>query len=115
MSQRDRWSSVQNQFKGDFMRRCSVILAVAGVGAALSGGSVAAQDKAAYEHRSIERYVALFHSLDGNRDAAVSLSEAEGSVDFLPVFDDIDIDRDGVVTRSELDRFLAHRYRASQP
>jgi len=44
----------------------------------------------------------------------VSRSEAQGNIDFTVAFDDMDINRDGVVTKAELDRFLALRYGASR-
>ena len=94
------------------MRRTCVGLMIVGTLAASSGVDVAAQDKAAYERRSIERYVALFTWLDRNHDDAVSRSEAQGDVNFLPVFDDIDINRDGIVSKAELDRFLTLQYGA---
>jgi len=42
-------------------------------------------------------------------------AEAAGDLNFLPVFDDADIDRDGIVSKAELDRFLTLRYGASPP
>ena len=95
------------------MLKSAGMLIVAGVMAALISANVAGQDKAAYERRSIDRYVTLFNSLDGNRDDAVSLLEAHGNVNFTADFDEIDINRNGIVTRSELDRFLTLRYGAS--
>ena len=94
------------------MRNTCVGLMMVGILAASSGLDVAAQDKAAYERRSIERYVTLFTWLDRDRDEAVSRSEAQGDVNFLPIFDDIDINRDGIVSKAELDRFLTLRYGA---
>jgi hypothetical protein len=94
------------------MRNVLATMTIAGLLAASAGNDVAAQDKAAYERRSIEGYVTLFTWLDRDRDNAVSRLEAEGDVNFLPVFDDIDIDRDGIASKAELDRFLALRYGA---
>ena len=78
--------------------------------AALIVGNAPAQDKASYEQRTIARYVELLAWLDQDRNGDVSRTEAAGSIDFAPVFDDIDINRDGIVTKAELDRFLASRY-----
>lgn len=68
--------------------------------------SVAAQDKIEYDRRNATRYLDLFQMLDRDNDGVVSWSETQGDVNFLPRFDDIDIDRDGRVTKSELYRYL---------
>jgi len=67
------------------------------------------QEKQAYEQRAKARYVELFAWLDRDKDDDVSRSEADGNVEFTAAFDDIDINRDGVVTRAELDRFLQQK------
>lgn len=97
------------------MRNVLGTLSIAGLLAASLGPGAAAQDKATYERRAIERYVALFAWLDLDHDNAVSRAEAAGDLNFLPVFDDADIDRDGIVSKAELDRFLTLRYGASPP
>jgi hypothetical protein len=79
----------------------------------LLGGTVNAADadlQAQYERRAAERYVALFGSLDLDRDASVSRAEAKGDLNFGPRFDDMDINRDGFVTAAELQRFIALEY-----
>ena len=78
--------------------------------AALAGTNVAAQDQAAYEQRSIARLVELFSGLDTDRDGRVTRLEAAGDLNFLPVFNDVDINRDGIATKDELDRYLELRY-----
>ena len=95
------------------MRRISKLMIVATQLAALTGENAIADDKAEYERRSIENYVQLFAWLDRDQDGAVSRSEAQGNVHFTAVFDDIDINRDGSVTKEELDRFLALRFGAT--
>ena len=50
-----------------------------------------------------------FASLDYDRNAGVSRAEAHGNVDLTAAFDDMDIDRNGVVTKAALDRFLTLR------
>ena len=69
-----------------------------------------AQDKAAYDRRSAARYLELFQALDIDRDGTVTRLEAQGDVNFTPRFNDIDINRDGIVTRDELDRFLEREH-----
>jgi hypothetical protein len=45
-----------------------------------------------------------------DQDEKMTRVEADGNVEFTATFDDIDINRDGSVTRSELERFLTHRF-----
>jgi hypothetical protein len=75
--------------------------------ALIVASAVAAQDRDAYDRRNVARDLELFRSLDADSDGAVSATEAQGDVNFLPRFDALDIDRDGRVTRSELHRYLA--------
>ena len=37
-------------------------------------------------------------------------SEAHGDLNFTPSFNDMDINRDGIVTKAELDRVLEQEY-----
>jgi Ca2+-binding EF-hand superfamily protein len=84
-------------------------LAVAALAVALS--SSAAEDaKSEFDRRAAERYVSLFQALDLDNDRMVSRAEARGDLNFAPMFDDMDINRDGYVTAEELQRFIAQRY-----
>ena len=65
-----------------------------------------ADDRAEYQKRVAMRYVNLFQELDRDRDGRVTRVEAAGDLNFLPAFADMDIDRDSVVTTDELRRFL---------
>ena len=76
----------------------------------VAGAGAQAQDKAAYDRRSVARYLELFQALDIDRDGAVTRLEAHGDVNFTPRFNDMDINRDGIVTRAELDRFLEREH-----
>ena len=69
-----------------------------------------AQDKAAYEQRSVARFDQQFASLDCDRNAEVSRAEAHGNVDLTAV----DIDRNGVVTKAAVDHFLTLRWGAAR-
>ena len=71
-----------------------------------------ADDKSEYDRRSAERYRSLFQSLDRNGDRVVTLSESYGDLNFSPVFNDMDINRDEAVTAEELNRYLEQRYGA---
>jgi Ca2+-binding EF-hand superfamily protein len=76
----------------------------------ISCASVGAQDRAEFNRRGVARYLELFQSLDRDGDGAVTRSEAQGDLNFLPSFNDMDINRDGIVTKAELDRFLEQEY-----
>jgi hypothetical protein len=70
----------------------------------------AADDKSDYDRRAAARDVELFHSLDRNGDGAVTRMEARSDINFLPRFDDMEVDMDGVVTRAELQRYIEQHH-----
>lgn len=80
-----------------------VLLAACAVGAG-------ADDKSEYNRRAAVRDLSLFQSLDRNTDGAVTRLEAQGDINFLPRFDDMEVDMDGVVTTVELQRYLGQQY-----
>jgi hypothetical protein len=65
-----------------------------------------ADDKAEYQKRVATRFVSLFQELDRDRDGRVTRAEAAGDLNFSPSFGDMDINGDNVVTVEELRRFL---------
>jgi hypothetical protein len=69
-----------------------------------------ASDKSEYNRRAAARDLALFQSLDRNMDGVVTRLEAQGDVNFLPRFNDMEVDMDGIVTTAELQRYLEQRY-----
>jgi hypothetical protein len=98
------------------MRYRTIIAAfvLAGVFAPAGAQGTASSDKAAYDQSSIARYRAMFAAQDFDRSGEVTREEVQGNIDFTATFDDIDINRDGVVTRAELDRYLAAQFGASK-
>ncbi len=72
--------------------------------------SAGADDKAEYDRRAAARYTMLFQSLDLDGDGTVTRLEAKGDLNFLPRFDDMDIDRNGIVTMAELQRFIEQEH-----
>lgn len=48
----------------------------------------------------------LFQLMDWNRDGKLTADEARGSVPLIARFNDIDTDRDGVITPEDLQRYL---------
>jgi Ca2+-binding EF-hand superfamily protein len=57
-----------------------------------------------------ERDIATFEAHDRNHDGRLTIEEIRGNVDFEARFDDFDINRDGVITRDELMRYVRIRY-----
>lgn len=72
--------------------------------------SAGADDRSDYNRRAAADDLRLFQSLDRNEDGAVTRLEAQGDINFLPRFDDMEIDMDGVVTAAELHRYLEKQY-----
>ena len=84
----------------------AVVLAL--LAACISGAG--ANDKADYERRAAATDMTLFESLDRNKDGRVTLSEAHGDLNLGPRFDDMDINRDGVATMEELQRYIGQQH-----
>jgi hypothetical protein len=75
-----------------------------------SAGIAVADDRQDYNRRAAERFSTLFQSLDRDADGTVTRVESHGDLVFGPRFDDMDIDRNGIVTRAELQRFVALQF-----
>jgi hypothetical protein len=73
---------------------------------ALAAGATFAQAPADYLKRVADNYRAAFSAYEQN--GIVTRAAVRGDLFFEPRFDDIDINRDGVITRAELERFLAN-------
>jgi EF hand len=69
-----------------------------------------ADDKTDHERRVAADLMSSFQALDLNRDGMITRSEARGDLNFVPHFDDMDINRDDVVTIAELQRFIHLRF-----
>jgi Ca2+-binding EF-hand superfamily protein len=63
-----------------------------------------------YLHRAAQRDVATYDALDRNKDGRLTIDEVRGTIDFEARFNDFDINRDGVITREELTRYVALQY-----
>jgi Ca2+-binding EF-hand superfamily protein len=70
-----------------------------------------ADDRADYNRRSAERYIAMFRLADVNKDNLASLGEARGIIELEARFNDVDIDRDGTITWDELTRYIEATFR----
>jgi hypothetical protein len=69
-----------------------------------------ADDRTEYNRRAAARDLNLFHALDRDGNGAVTQPEAQGDVNFLPRFNDMEVNMDGVVTRAELLGYLERQY-----
>ena len=70
-----------------------------------------ADDRADYNRRSAERYIAMFRLADLNRDNVVTVAEAQGIIELQAHFNDIDTNRDGDITWDELTRYIEATFR----
>lgn len=90
------------------------LISVARVGVLLLLSAAAsaawADDRADYNARAADRLERLFQALDRNADGALTPEESKGDLDLGPRFDDIDINRDGIMTREELRVYIERRY-----
>jgi hypothetical protein len=74
-----------------------------------------ADERSAYYQRRAEMDLAAFNALDLNGDGYVTPDEIRGDNDFGPRFADMDANRDNVVTRAELERYVALQYGVDVP
>jgi Ca2+-binding EF-hand superfamily protein len=84
----------------DMRHRCAALIAALLCGTALAG------DREDYNQRSAERFVAMFRAADVNGKKAITREDAVTAIELTTRFDDIDINRDGVITQEELTRFI---------
>jgi Ca2+-binding EF-hand superfamily protein len=73
--------------------------------------AASADDRDDYNRRSTERFVALFRAADINKDNVVSREEAEGTIELVNRFNDIDVSRDGFITWDEMTLFVVGNFR----
>lgn len=78
--------------------------------AVLAAGAAPAQAPREYLERAAQRDQAAFEALDRNRDGRLTREEVAGDIDMTARFDGFDVNRDYVIDRQELARYLASRY-----
>jgi EF hand domain-containing protein len=88
---------------GEFMKRLSLVAAMIAV--PLAWGQPG--QPANYQQRLQQQYRDLFATYDVDHDGVLTRDEARASNRLAPVFDSMDINRDGKVTDEELARWLA--------
>ena len=69
-----------------------------------------ATDADDYLRRAAQRDVAMFSALDRDEDGHLTIEEVRGNIDLEARFNDVDINRDGVIAREELTRYIALQY-----
>ena len=74
--------------------------------AALAAVAFAQQPPADYLKRVADQYRAAFVAADTGGKGYITRDDIQGNLVLLPVFDSMDVNRDGRVTKEELDRFL---------
>ena len=80
------------------------------VACTLYAGTSIATDADDYRRRAAQRDVATFDALDRDKDGRLTIQEVRGDIDLEARFSDFDINRDDVITREELTRYIALRY-----
>ena len=76
----------------------------------LATSAAMADDRESYNRRAAEADLAAFRVLDLNRDGVLTRDEVLADLNFGPRFNDMDIDRNGVVTLEELRRYIEQTY-----
>lgn len=69
-----------------------------------------ADDRENFNRRAAEADLALLRQPDLNDDGYLTKDEAKGDLRLGPRFDDIDINRDGVITQQEMRRYIEQTY-----
>lgn len=94
------------------MRAVRCVLAVLGMSFCTASIADAASD---YYRRAADRDIAEFRALDRNTDGRLTRAEVQGTIDVEARFNDIDTNRDDVITFDELARYIVLQYRVAPP
>jgi hypothetical protein len=79
------------------------------------GTAALADARSDYYQRAATTDIASFHALDTDHDNRLTRTEIQGDNDFGPRFNDMDINRDGIVTLDELQRYNEQHYGVAAP
>jgi hypothetical protein len=83
---------------------------VAAILMAHCAGALADDDRERYNLRAARTDMALFHELDRNRTGLLRREDIAGDLHLGPRFDDIDVNRDGIVTSQEMRLYIERAY-----
>lgn len=75
-----------------------------------SAANATADTARQFYRREAQRDLATFRDLDRSGAHVVTRDQVHGAVDFEARFDDIDINRDGVITQAEMLRYVELTY-----
>ena len=70
----------------------------------------APSDRDEFQQRAAREDMAAFRNLDLDGDGRLTHDEVRPDVSFGPRFDDVDINRDGVIDADEMRRYLEQTY-----
>ncbi len=88
------------------------VMTIASVSVAATAAAAA---PAEYLERAAQRDQAAFETLDRNRDGRLTREEVVGDIDMTARFNAFDVNRDDVIDRGELARYVAERYGVAPP
>lgn len=76
----------------------------------MATGMATADDRTDYNRRAAEADQAAYRQLDADGDGRLTHEEVRGDVNFRPRFDNVDTNRDGIITPDEMRRYLEQTY-----
>ena len=94
--------------KGD--HREPTILAAAALLSVHCAGALADDDNEWYNRRAAQTDMSLFSELDRGGNGFLTRADTSGDLHLGPRFDDIDINRDGIITPQEMQIYIEQTY-----
>ena len=90
----------------------TTLFAAAALLLAQSADVLADDDKKTYNHRAAQTDMSLFRELDRSGNGFLIKEDTKGDLRLGPRFDDIDTNRDGIVTPQEMRIYIEQTYGA---
>ena len=88
------------------------IFAAAALLSAYCAGVLADDDKERYNRRAAQTDMSLFRELDRGGNGFLTREDTRGDMRLGPRFDDIDINRDDIITPQEMQTYIERAYGA---